>query len=465
MKEKIQLGLIILLAFFIRIPALFQSLWLDEAIQVQAVREISYWDLIRKYAIGDFHPPFYHLFLKTWTLIFGFSEISVRTPSLLFGLGTVFLVYKIGEILGNKRVGFLACLFFAFAPLHVYYSAEARMYSMAAFLATFSIYFFLKLFEQNKLTWIFFFLSTLALLYTEYVPYLLLPVFWLYVFWQRKNLPPNFPKNWLVTNLLLIIFLLPWLPLLLSQLAIGQEVQGALPAWKQVVGSFSLVALPLTAAKFVGGRISSFNKTFYGVTIGLATLFFFLLLLKSAFSQVKRKILLFLWLFLPVFLGWVVSIFIPIFLFFRFLFSLPPLYLLLASSTVESRRSLLILFSLLVLLISISSILIFYTTPRFHRENWRSASLYIQEKISHEGDIPVILSFGGKFAPFEYYQRGFSYGGPEILSSEAKELIFVPYLAPIFDPSDSTRKEIEAKGFRRTGEKDFNGVLVWEYKK
>lgn len=463
MKDKLLLPLIILLALFVRIPALFQSLWLDEAIQAQAVREISYWDLITKYSIGDFHPPLFHLLLKTWTLIFGFSEISLRAPSILFGLATVFLVYKIGEVLGNKKLGLLASLFFAFAPLHIYYSAEARMYSMATFFATLSVYLFIKLFEQNKSLWMLFFFSTLALLYTEYVPYLLLPVFWIYVFWQRQNLPQNFLKNWIVTNLLFVISFLPWLPLFLSQLTLGQNVQSTLPAWKQVVGSFSPYALPLTAAKFVGGRISSFNKVFYGATIGAAALFFFFLLIESAFTQVKRKILLFLWLFLPVFLGWIISIFIPIFLFFRFLFSLPPLYLLLAVSANESRRFF-ILFSFLVLLISISSILIFYADPRFHREDWRSVSSYI-EKNSKEGKIPVILSFGGKFAPFEYYKGKFSYGGPETISQDAEELIFIPYLAPIFDPTDSTLKEIEERGFKRVEGKDFIGVLVWKYKK
>ena len=38
------------------------------------------------------------------------------------------------------------------------------------------------------------------------------------------------------------------------------------------------------------------------------------------------------------------------------------------------------------------------------------------------------------------------------------------YVQPIFDPQDNLRKKVE-ESYKKTREKDFNGVTVWEYEK
>ena len=63
--------IILLFGLILRLLNLNQSLWLDEAINAQAVSAYSYKDLIIKYSIGDFHPPLYHILLKIITDIFG----------------------------------------------------------------------------------------------------------------------------------------------------------------------------------------------------------------------------------------------------------------------------------------------------------------------------------------------------------------------------------------------------------
>jgi len=39
------------------------------------------------------------------------------------------------------------------------------------------------------------------------------------------------------------------------------------------------------------------------------------------------------------------------------------------------------------------------------------------------------------------------------------------YLQPVFDSSDSLRAKIEASGYNKEKEYDFNGVVVWKYNK
>src|SRR3989338_10378273 len=129
--------LIFLAAFLIRLIALNQSLWLDEAVTANVVRNFRFSQIVNGFSPTDFHPPLYYLFMKLWTNFFGYSEIALRMPSVLFSLLTGYVIYLIG--------GIWAAVFFLFNPLIVYYSQEARMYMMATFLLTAGLYYFVKI--------------------------------------------------------------------------------------------------------------------------------------------------------------------------------------------------------------------------------------------------------------------------------------------------------------------------------
>ena len=75
---------ILLLGLILRTVSLNQSLWLDEAINTLAVRDYSLIDLVAQYAKADFHPPGWFIILWFWTKLFGYSEIAVRIPSIIF---------------------------------------------------------------------------------------------------------------------------------------------------------------------------------------------------------------------------------------------------------------------------------------------------------------------------------------------------------------------------------------------
>src|SRR4030065_1581620 len=95
--------LILVLAFILRLIKPNQSLWLDETIGAIAVKSYSYRELFVKFFTSDNHPPLYYLILKVWTSIFGYSEISIRFPSILFGLGTIYLTYRIAKKLTDNK--------------------------------------------------------------------------------------------------------------------------------------------------------------------------------------------------------------------------------------------------------------------------------------------------------------------------------------------------------------------------
>jgi len=145
----VKLILLFLFSFLIRLISLNQSLWLDEGVTAKVVKTFDFLSIVKKFSPFDFHPPLYYLFLKFWTNIFGYLEISLRFPSIIFSLLSGFVVYKIGSLLADKKLGFWAALFFLFNPLIVYYSQEARMYMMTTFFVILGFYFFIK--TQKKL--------------------------------------------------------------------------------------------------------------------------------------------------------------------------------------------------------------------------------------------------------------------------------------------------------------------------
>ena len=138
------LYLILGLGLVLRLLSLNQSLWLDEAILANAVSRLSLTDLITQYMPTDFNPPLFYLFEWFWGRWFGFSEIALRFPSVIFGMVTVYLVYRLG--------GKLPALLLATSGLSIYYSQEARMYSLAALavkLAFFATYATTSAFVMN----------------------------------------------------------------------------------------------------------------------------------------------------------------------------------------------------------------------------------------------------------------------------------------------------------------------------
>lgn len=126
-----------------------RSLWWDESLSLQRAsydlsrilsNQIILTDTAREVITFDNHPPLYFLLLHFVIKLAGQSEFSLRFPSLAFSVLTVPLLYVVGKQLFEQRVGLLAALFGAISPLYLWYSQEARMYTMLTFLGLVSFY-------------------------------------------------------------------------------------------------------------------------------------------------------------------------------------------------------------------------------------------------------------------------------------------------------------------------------------
>jgi len=139
---RVALVVILMAAFALRLFRLgAQSLWYDETVSVFLAGE-PFADLIAHTA-GDIHPPAYYLLLKGWLLLSGYRtghaaavghglEFAASSFSLFFGLLLVALIYALGRRLLGAPVALIAAALTAISPFNVWYSQEARMYTLAA---------------------------------------------------------------------------------------------------------------------------------------------------------------------------------------------------------------------------------------------------------------------------------------------------------------------------------------------
>ncbi|KKQ91789.1 MAG: hypothetical protein UU16_C0001G0049 [Candidatus Woesebacteria bacterium GW2011_GWA2_40_7] len=426
--------LILILGLILRLISLNQSLWLDEATSA-LVAKMPIGDIFTKFLPGDFHPPFYYLVLKFWSGFFGYSELALRTPSIIFGILTVYLVYLVGKKLFSKNIGLTASVLLTISGLHIYYSQEARMYSLAALLVSVLIYLFL---EKR---WIYFSIILAMLSMTDYASLLVIPVFWVFSLKDWKKLA--------LSHIPMLAVFAVWLPIFQKQLMSGISLKDS--AWWNILGPANFKNTVLIPIKFIFGRISFDDKLLYAAISSAGICLFGFLLYKAR----KSSRLLCGWFVLPIVLGVLISFKIPTLAYFRFLFCLPAFCLLVSKGVEKSGK-----FSkiLLVLVISVNILSTFYylTDFRFQREDWRSAANAI-------GDQKIILPANSQKEALIYYGKSGQIVSTSDLSKSDTEIWLSRYVWEIFDPKDSVRLKIESLGYNRTQESNFNGVVFYKY--
>ena len=474
--------LIVFLAIVLRSINLNQSFWFDEAITVNVVNNSGFKELITNYAPGDFHPPLHYLILRIWSNLVPLSEISARSISVLLGAATVFTTYLVAKKFFEQKTALIASILIATSPLHIYYSQETRMYILAAFLVSLSVYFFISIIDKDSIAnWTGFIVSTSLMLYSDYLPYLMIPVYFLYLILFRGKIAKSTFRGFIPAFLLILILISPWLLILPHQLKVGLSATEASPAWAQVVGSPSLTSFIITFVKFTIGRISNNNNSIYFLTFLPAALFVVLMFVLSLFRLSPKRSFLFMWFFIPIVSAFLIAYFIPVYAYFRFIFVLPAFYLIWASAinTVNIKKLLTPLL-LSALLINAISLVIYYLNPKFQREDWKNATVYVTQEPS--ASTIALFESSGTIAPFDYYNKNKipAFGALnsfnaqeddvsqniEKLTKKKDRVFLFQYLSGITDPTGIVFENLTEHGFRNISTRDFPGVgFVYEFKR
>src|SRR3990167_5235609 len=119
---------------------LTESLWGDESFSAMAVK-LPFGETMGV-VMRDTAPPLFYFVGWIWGRVFGFSEVALRSSSLLLMIGAAVFAYAIVKRIGKDRfaaigAGFLSLL----SPFLVPFAFEFRMYALFAFLVVGSVYF------------------------------------------------------------------------------------------------------------------------------------------------------------------------------------------------------------------------------------------------------------------------------------------------------------------------------------
>ncbi len=187
---------LIFIAFVIRLNGLtFQSLWRDEVdavcfaqaplLKALPQTALSFTPscppniptLLAALTQPGFNGPLYFLMLRGWLELFGYGEFALRSLSLMCGVISVALIITLGTRLFNRAVGLIAGALLAFSAYEVWYSQEAKMYTLITLLALASIYFLRRAVEEGRLRfWLGAVLCTSLAMGSHILAALLIPV-------------------------------------------------------------------------------------------------------------------------------------------------------------------------------------------------------------------------------------------------------------------------------------------------
>jgi 4-amino-4-deoxy-L-arabinose transferase-like glycosyltransferase len=372
-----------------------ESYWLDESISIKQAQEdyATSIEMVKE----EVNFPLYTTLLHFWMKPFGISEFSSRFLSLIFGVLSVMIIYLLAKRLFSERAAVISALFMCFSPIMIYYSQEARSYSLFVLLTLLSFYFFVSYLEKkdhaNLIAYVFF---SLLLIYTHLFTFLVLLIqnmHILYLFYQNK-FKSRILLNWFIGQFVLLLLFIPWL----------------LNLFKQVTNSaLSIIWIP----KPDMGAVVFTAYDFFG---NYLVLLIFIILIE-AFIMIKRfrpktidekneLILLSLWILLPFLLVLAYSLpFSSLYTTRYLLFTLPAFFLLFA--VIIDRLGRLVpkkkfIPWIVVCVVIISSLVsVGEQVSRKDKDDWRAVSDYIRQNVD-EGDIVFIDPFYQQ-QPFSYY--------------------------------------------------------------
>ena len=110
------------------------SMWLDEGFALLYSKQS--WPSVM--GINGFyspHPPLYFTLTKVFNLVFA-DDSAGRTLSVFCGIAALPVFWLLARRLLDPLAAIVATAVFAFSPIHIYYSQEARMYSLVVLSVT-----------------------------------------------------------------------------------------------------------------------------------------------------------------------------------------------------------------------------------------------------------------------------------------------------------------------------------------
>jgi mannosyltransferase len=425
-----------------------ESLWLDEAASWTQAKD-SLADLIKRTA-DDNYPPLHNLALFAAIKLFGDSEWSLRLPSATFGVANIVALYWLGTMTVGRTAGLIGAVLLALSPFHLWYSQEARMYSLLALAATLyaaTCFHYLRAPALSRGAWVS--LAGLALVYSH--PYGALDWIAIAVAFAVFVLPPTSPPPrtmlvWAVSNAIVAAGFAPWARILAGR---AQEIAADgfwIPAPTLPFVLNNLISL-------AGGRLFA-GVILIGVVLGIV-------------GRLRRDVaVLCVWIVAPAAIGIVASIpSTPIFMSRYVIGSLPPLILLSAFGWTKYAKDWrgAILSTAVVAVAGLA--LLRYTYHPNAKDDWRGVASFLDEREQPTDCVLVVPDYFARV--LHYYRRTSSCQWGALNPADLPAEIPASVLFGVFSLSDirawanaAVADELRRRGWRDLDRADFRGVQV-----
>ncbi len=396
--------LIFALGIFLRIFLLDEeSLWLDEGTSLRIAR-LKAREIIK--LESDANPPLYYLILHFWIKIFGDSEFSLRFPSVIFGSAAIFIVFKLLSSF-DREVALLSSLLTSISTFLVFYSQEARAYSLFLMISTLSYLFLLEALKRGEMKFfIFYTLSVVLMLYTHIYSFFIVFSHIVFVLLCYANRI----KKFLFFFFLSLLFYIPRAIVVLNQAKkiVSQGFwlpkPGLIDIGKTLI-QFSGATYPMPRDEAGNVILKSFIIEYSSSAILLFIFGVLIFVLHWNFKRVnpeRRKFIFMLWIWFlsPIVLPFILSQFLTSFYFTRYAIPSSVAFYMLASMGMEFiHKKFKNVVLLLILLLSAINLGWYYA--KTNKEQWREAVKFVEEK-AQQNDLVV----ASKYVFYYYFKRG-----------------------------------------------------------
>ncbi|MEM7347343.1 MAG: glycosyltransferase family 39 protein [Chloroflexota bacterium] len=305
-----------------------QSLWRDE---VDAIR-FSSWplkQLLEGLFLDGHNGPLFFLFLRGWRTLMGDSEFSLRYPSLFFGVLIVGLGASLARQLQlGRRAEILIALLLATSPYLIWYSQEAKMYTMLLVFVTLAFVAYLKALHSTHssgIWWIVFVVATSLSFYTHILSPLMLFVYGFVALLYRFEWQQHW-RGWFISMACLSLPYIPlawWqLPLLFKDFTSGHPFYSFQDQFSLLLQLYSSGLIPLVEViPILAFVFLLLSGIFLGVPSRLANGS------KTGQYSYKKRAALITWVLLPPLIVYLVSLRVPVFEDRYMIYITPPFYL------------------------------------------------------------------------------------------------------------------------------------------
>lgn len=418
-RASVWLGsLALLLAAALRFGGLGREpLWADETLTARAAG-LGLIEILTDASSWEHNPPLFGSIMHGWVALAGTSESALRVPAAVFGLLTVWVVFRIASRLGGAAYSWVSLALAVGWPILVVYSQEARTYSLFALTTTVAYDRLLRVLDDGaaRRHALQYALAVALCLYSHNQAMFIIATHAVTAMGvsrlNGKGLPPG---RWWAGLASGVACFLPWMPTLLRQardIASWQEWWLPTPAPVHLIWMFysSVTHVPDYPLAAAGASWVPVGPSAGWVTVGLTVLVASLCVLGVARRRVVGlraggAAVLLLWWLAPQGLAYAAShVSTPVFLPRFQLASVPALCLLTALGVCGLGPSRVRMAGMVGVLIAGQTVGLayYYSTPS--KEQWNEVARILSET-GRRGDV-VVLSAPFIRTPFSHYYRG-----------------------------------------------------------